>query len=409
MAACSGVTGLAMIPLSLASPSIIGSYRDGTGTYDGFYRMLAALDFVAALLFATFTVLARMLGNSLGHGIFVTSSSVYTLLHFEKYRAIATSLIFIAYGAASVISQVVLARLVQLYELDGALLLYGGVLLNSTVIVMLAKNPWPLQLSRKELNTEPLLKANLQARGYGATTGGTGHHHSPEEESLINPGSKIIPESCSLKQVQALFYEPAFYVLLVTLVVGDYTNLEFAATIVDYGIDKGIDLDNAKHLVTFSAVGQLVGRLVVPLQADFSPFMRHFLYTISFVVLSSCMVALPYVSSCATIFALSTVIGASQGYIICIKFVLFAEYLGVDRTAVAIGLIGILMMPALLVSPSILGLFRDVAGSYDGYYRLMGAVSLMAAVLFAAHDAWRNNYTWHTHSVKQGSPAREAT
>ncbi|KAL3206260.1 hypothetical protein MRX96_040303 [Rhipicephalus microplus] len=86
-----------------------------------------------------------------------------------------------------------------------------------------------------------------------------------------------------------------------------------------------------------------------------------------------------------------------------------AEHLGVERTAVAIGMIGILMTPALLVSPKILGLFRDVAGSYDGYYRLMATLSLMAALLFAGHDAWIHRKRKRRHSVNHKSPTSEAT
>ncbi|XP_075744631.1 monocarboxylate transporter 12-like [Rhipicephalus microplus] len=347
--------------------------------------------------------------HGLGHGVFVTSATVYTLLHFEKYRGIATSLAFIAYGASSVISQIVLAGLVELYDIGGALLVYGGVLLNSTVVVMLAKNPWPLRLSRKQGQSEPLLKKDIESTCYEAATNNTSSKQSPEDQCLIMPEKKMLPESCSLKQALELFYAPSFYVLLVTVVVGDYTNTEFSATIVDYGMDKGIHQDHAKHLVTFSAIGQVVGRVAVPLQSDFSPFMRHFLYTLSFLALCCCMAAMPYVSAWSTTLALSAVIGASEGYILCIKYVLLAEYLGVERTAVAIGMIGILMTPALLVSPKILGLFRDVAGSYDGYYRLMATLSLMAALLFAGHDAWIHRKRKRRHSVNHKSPTSEAT
>ncbi|XP_049519537.1 monocarboxylate transporter 12-like [Dermacentor silvarum] len=252
--------------------------------------------------------------HGLGHGIFVTSSSVYTLIHFEKYRAIATSLGFIAYGASAIVSQFVLAYLVEHYDVDGALLVYGAVLLNSTAIVMLAKNPRALKFSCKARKSQPLLKADLDPRHYEATTDPNATQQSPDElQGPHLPERKILLESCSLTQALALFYTPAFYVLLVTVVVGDYTNLEFSATIVDYGIDKGIALDSAKHLITFSAIGQLVGRVVVPLQADFSPFTRRLLYTLSFLALCSCMVALPYVSAPGTIFALATVAGASHG------------------------------------------------------------------------------------------------
>ncbi|XP_075542632.1 monocarboxylate transporter 12-like [Dermacentor variabilis] len=348
--------------------------------------------------------------HGLGHGIFVTSSCIYTLLHFEKYRAIATSLGFLSFGVSAIISQFALAYLVELYDLDGALLVYGGVLLNSTAIVMLAKNPRELRCSWKARKSQPLLKADLNPKRYEATTEHNATQQSPgEPQGLYLPEKKALLESCTVTQALALLCTPAFYVLLVTVVVGDYTYLEFSATIVDYGIDKGIALDSAKHLITFSAVGQLVGRLVVPLQADFAPFTRRLLYTLSFLTICSCMVALPYVSTPSTIFALATVTGVSQGYVICIKYVFLAEYLGVERTAAAIGIIGIFMTPVFLVSPTILGQFRDVSGSYDGYYQLMGAVSLVAAVLFATHDACSQRRTQRMHCLTNKSPASQAT
>ncbi|KAL3206259.1 hypothetical protein MRX96_040302 [Rhipicephalus microplus] len=131
--------------------------------------------------------------HGLGHGVFVTSATVYTLLHFEKYRGIATSLAFIAYGASSVISQIVLAGLVELYDIGGALLVYGGVLLNATVVVMLAKNPWPLQLSRKQGQSEPLLKKDIESTCYEATTNNTSSKQSPEDQCLIMPEKKMLP------------------------------------------------------------------------------------------------------------------------------------------------------------------------------------------------------------------------
>ncbi|XP_077511338.1 uncharacterized protein LOC144121809 [Amblyomma americanum] len=44
------------------------------------------------------------------------------------------------------------------------------------------------------------------------------------------------------------------------------------------------------------------------------------------------------------------------------------------------------MLPVSLLSLMIVGMFRDNGGSYDGYYRMLGALSLAAAALFATQE-----------------------
>ncbi|CAN7986215.1 unnamed protein product [Ixodes pacificus] len=48
---CSAVHVLATVPLYICSPTIIGLFRDTMGTYDNFYRYLAALMFFASSMF----------------------------------------------------------------------------------------------------------------------------------------------------------------------------------------------------------------------------------------------------------------------------------------------------------------------------------------------------------------------
>ncbi|KAL1432612.1 hypothetical protein MTO96_013082 [Rhipicephalus appendiculatus] len=79
--------------------------------------------------------------------MYMTASVIYTILHFDKYRTIATSFVFTAYGLAAVVSQFVLSGLVDEYALQGALLVFGAILLNSTALVMLARSPSPMRLS----------------------------------------------------------------------------------------------------------------------------------------------------------------------------------------------------------------------------------------------------------------------
>ncbi|KAL1432611.1 hypothetical protein MTO96_013081 [Rhipicephalus appendiculatus] len=140
-------------------------------------------------------------------------------------------------------------------------------------------------------------------------------------------------------------------------------------------------------MITLMSVGQVAGRTVVPLLADCVPSTRRPMYSISLAVTCACLMAIPHVSSFAAVVLLCTVMGVAQGYILCLRFVLIAEFMGVERTAACSGIIGVITVPVYLVSPTLIGIFRDSGGSYDGYYRTLGAISLVAALLFAMYDA----------------------
>ncbi|KAL1479894.1 hypothetical protein MTO96_051502 [Rhipicephalus appendiculatus] len=53
---CGGLFGLALIPVSLSSASIIGLFRDHMGSYDDFYRLLAGVNTVVAIILCAFFV-----------------------------------------------------------------------------------------------------------------------------------------------------------------------------------------------------------------------------------------------------------------------------------------------------------------------------------------------------------------
>ncbi|KAL1478919.1 hypothetical protein MTO96_034847 [Rhipicephalus appendiculatus] len=50
IAASMGITGVAMLPLLLGNPSIVGFFRDTMGSYDNLYRLLAVLAFLVAVM-----------------------------------------------------------------------------------------------------------------------------------------------------------------------------------------------------------------------------------------------------------------------------------------------------------------------------------------------------------------------
>ncbi|KAH8038827.1 hypothetical protein HPB51_003330 [Rhipicephalus microplus] len=191
----------------------------------------------------------------------------------------------------------------------------------------------------------------------------------------------------------ALLRNSLFYVLLIAFMTIDYMMTMVDTTIVEYGIDKGVaTLKDANQLQTFTATGQLTGRIVVPFISDKVANSRCPFTAASLALAAACLLLISRVNHFGLLSALTALLGVCEGYLLCIKGVLIGDYLGVQTLAAVLGLLGVASIPALLSAPSFIGFFRDKLGSYDKFYWLLAAVSLMAACLMsciAAMDQMR--------------------
>ncbi|XP_065282075.2 monocarboxylate transporter 9-like [Dermacentor albipictus] len=183
-----------------------------------------------------------------------------------------------------------------------------------------------------------------------------------------------------LAHYATLFRSPMFYVLLIPFMTIDYMLAMVDTTIVEYGMDKGVaTLKDAKQLQTYTAVGQLVGRMVVPFVSDKIASSRCPFTAGSLALAAACLLLISRVQDFTTLAALTAVVGVCEGYLLCIKGVLIGDYLGVETLAAVCGLLGVASVPALLSAPSIIGFFRDELGSYDKFYWMLAGVSLVSA------------------------------
>ncbi|KAK8757231.1 hypothetical protein V5799_000066 [Amblyomma americanum] len=277
---------------------------------------------------------------------------------------------FSAWGVSAVVSQYVLSRLLDTYALDGAMLLFGGVLMHSVPIVMLAKNPSAFSVRCRRF--KPALDGFDVSKSYG-----TEKRSTNQEEGFVTHEAMNTRQGATFIQALALFSAPAFYVLLVTIVAGDYICTEFTKTVVDYGVDKGMELSTSKQLLTFFAAGQLLGRIALPLMADLLPLCRH-----------------PHrgsaVCACGGITGLHPVHEVRAGRHLSGR----PPYGGMLRpgwrrhdTSIcsestdsrSIRDWNRLSEEVVLITS---GLFRDTTGSYDNFYWMLGAVSLVCFFVF---------------------------
>ncbi|KAH6919499.1 hypothetical protein HPB50_029513 [Hyalomma asiaticum] len=317
-------------------------------------------------------------------GVFVNSATIYILLFFEKYKASALSILYgVGWATAGMIGQLVFSRLGDKYGFQGAIVLLGGIMLHAIPITMLVGNPSPVSFSFKVCEALRVQNGEQELDAVGSPDNVTrqGNTERPHEAQLIV--KPAVAESSSVRHTVGLFLMPSFYVIVLVIVIDDYSSVQSSTTLVDYAMDKGMTLDVAKTMISFSALGTLIGRVGVPFLSDIVPHMLILLYVFGFLLDGALLFSMPKVYSYEGVAAVTIVHGICKGTLLCLRGVLISELLGIDRMAACSGVTGLAMIPLSLASPSIIGSYRDGTGTYDGFYRMLAALDFVAALLFA--------------------------
>lgn len=403
-----------------------------------------------------------------GAGISMISLSLYLLLYFDKYRGTATAFKYTGWAASGIVGPTLIGYIAEHYGAQGALLLIGAMAMHALPLVMLLSDPQPVTIPawciRKpakgfsapvapnvqqcitkgaELTPKRLLLTRRYVTNGEANKEPVTKDKAMEKETTKHDSGKILvtdvtkldetttcspnsspPVSCAAKKrvcakqmrvdspsllehYAKLFRSPMFYVLLIPFMTIDYMLAMVDTTIVEYGIDKGAaTLKDAKQLQTYTAVGQLVGRMVVPFVSDKIASSRCPFTAASLAVAAACLLLISHVKDFTTLAALTAVVGVCEGYLLCIKGVLIGDYLGVETLAAVCGLLGVASVPALLSAPSIIGFFRDQLGSYDKFYWMLAAVSLVSACVMcciAVIDRMHRK-AWDLHITSKKPP-----
>ncbi|KAL1421836.1 hypothetical protein MTO96_022754 [Rhipicephalus appendiculatus] len=165
----------------------------------------------------------------------------------------------------------------------------------------------------------------------------------------VNAKQMRVDASSLFGHYATLLRTPVFYVLLIAFVEIEYMMAMVNTTIVEYAIDKGTAaLKDAKQLQTYQAMGQLVGRIVVPFVSDKIANSRCPFTAASLAVTAGCLLLIFRVNHFGTLAGLAALVGVCEGYLMCIRFVLIGDYLGVETLGAVCGLLGVASVPALV-------------------------------------------------------------
>ncbi|KAH9377898.1 hypothetical protein HPB48_013212 [Haemaphysalis longicornis] len=295
-----------------------------------------------------------------GHGAILTCFGLYSMLYFDKYKATATGVKFAALATSGLAAPAIMSLLVNRYGLSGALLLSGAIAMNAAPLVMLIKQPRPFKYSCFDIGTPHHSSGSVKKRQLQPIN--AVYNPQLSKIMLAQPVSVVCPAEpsahmagMSAKSAAEMLLLPEFYVLIVAYFVSDWTDAIHGTTVVDYGRDKGAPLESANYLQTYGAVGELLGRIVIPCLSDKVAYGHSLFATGSLLWSSMTLFGMTFSTSYASFASFNALLGASQGYVQCMRSVLVTDYLGLERLPLFYGCVGLLFLPISLGSPNILG------------------------------------------------------
>ncbi|XP_037512255.1 uncharacterized protein LOC119389037 [Rhipicephalus sanguineus] len=291
------------------------------------------------------------------------------MMHFDRYRGIASGIKNLGGTAGSVVLPILMLFIQGHYGFRACLFLYGGLAMHLTPLGMLTKEPpWSGTSYKSASSNFAATPRELQSDYMEACEKDEEQIHcdDPAENSRKVPGKQRL-------DTRDLFVNPVFYVIVLSGVIGYYTQNIFFATIVDFARDKGFSLMESAGVMLYFGFTETVGRLCFPLAADRGLVRHSTLMAFSFVAMAASMILLERGGTLLALTAGASLFAAFFGAAVTVEGVVIANYLGVDSLSFVFGFTGAISVPFFFANPFILGFFRDHVGSYQILYKILAA------------------------------------
>lgn len=279
-----------------------------------------------------------------GVGTIMTMAQVIISMYFQRYRGAAYGIMFAGSTASSFVFPKLLLFLKETYTFRQSLFLLSAILMNMTVVGLLFKVPAWVKRERME-SKKSGGRPSIYSLGY-------------EPRESIKPPESLPSRNGvreALNHVVSVLKSPTFYVILTSWVFLCYSMDIFFASIVDFARDRGISVSDAVSLIPYFSVTDLVGRTLLPLLSDRKWVKRSFLATINFLIMGVTMFMLPMATSYEYLLVLCLFAAMFMGCAMTMHSVLMADYIGLERLAVAYGMLGVVTGPSLATKALLMG------------------------------------------------------
>lgn len=269
-------------------------------------------------------------------------ASMILVMYFEKYSGTAIGIKHSGGAMSSLVFPYLLLYFKDEYGIRGTILLYGGLLVHLTALGLLLREPTWVRRGASPPAFQDKLAVITDLSSSGTV--------KPEEtaaskESLVE----------TLMEVARLFRSGAFYTLLLTFVMVDFSKTTISSTIVDYGEDKQFSLSDSESVIAYSAASDVLGYVFLPMLADRQYIDRITLTVVTFVLLGVLTCLIPECASYGSFTAVYLLLKMLQSCGTTMRVILIVDCFGSEKLPTCWGIGGFFSLPLFLLNPSIIG------------------------------------------------------
>lgn len=346
--------------------------------------------------------------HGFGSGIVYAMNPVLISEHFVKYQTMATGVCFAGSTLGSFVFPKLIEKLIAWYGFQEAMLIFGAIILNAAAFSLFLRQPLWLKRcdsSVESLNTVVSIdeKSSL-GLPYVIPTRLDGDSKDRDAVPVFEPVAAVVQKRrrnisllCGLDVLQI----PMLYLVMFSSVAFNLGYDCYNSLLVDFAVDKGIAQSSAVTMTSLSSLADLVGRLGLPVLADRRLLTRRTLMAMVLALVGVMYVLMPQCTEYGSLFALAAAVAFLLGSGVVLFPVILVDCVGLDRIAMATGLLTALSATFSFAKPSLIGYFRDTLGSYDLLFVACGAVAITTSLAWVLVNfcMWRKRSTWTPDTV----------
>uniref|UniRef100_T1J6I2 C2H2-type domain-containing protein n=1 Tax=Strigamia maritima TaxID=126957 RepID=T1J6I2_STRMM len=323
-------------------------------------------------LYASFSLI-----YGVGLGLVVVPHIVVVNLAFEKHRGLANGIFSAGASVGCFVVPPVLEVLNEYYGLMGLFLVWSGVILHIVAFGAVYRPVKKTQI--KSFETELLRKTKT-------------------DDNCVNNGNKASKSRLQNRLSYLSFLGKRYFWMIAFGWSGTTFGIScFAVIIVDFATmqSQEITRTNAAFLVSFWAIGDLLGRLGCGFILDKKWIKLEIFYIFSMILSSMSVAVMQFIVSYTLLAVCSFVFGLALGAAFVQHSLLLIATLGLKTFQRAFGYLSISAGTMLIGLTLLVGVLRDVTHSHHCTFTLIGVMLLLPAVF------WVLDITLHHFRRKQ--------